>query len=193
MIVCEDADLERAARGAVYGAFSNAGQVCTSTERVYVVDRVADAFTRKVVAETGGCARAPGEFDVGAIIASRSSASSRSTCATPSRAGRACWRAGAAIRPYGGLFFEPTVLVDVDHDMKVMREETFGPVLPIMRVRDEDEALASRTTRPYGLNANVWTRNKRKGTSSRRRSSRAASSSTTACSPTASPSPRSAA
>ena len=64
---------------------------------------------------------------------------------------------------YAGLFFEPTVLDDVTHDMKIMREETFGPVLPIMRVRDEDEALASRTTRRYGLNANVWTRNRRRG------------------------------
>jgi acyl-CoA reductase-like NAD-dependent aldehyde dehydrogenase len=59
MIVCDDADLDRAARGAVYGAFCNAGQVCTSTERVYVVDRVADEFTRRVVEQTGGCARAP--------------------------------------------------------------------------------------------------------------------------------------
>jgi succinate-semialdehyde dehydrogenase/glutarate-semialdehyde dehydrogenase len=64
---------------------------------------------------------------------------------------------------YGGLFFEPTVLVDVDHDMKVMRDETFGPVLPIMRVRDEEEALALANDSPYGLNANIWTRSRRRG------------------------------
>jgi len=63
-----------------------------------------------------------------------------------------------------GLFFEPTVLANVSHEMKVMRDETFGPVLPIMRVRDEDEALALANASRYGLNANVWTRNKRKGT-----------------------------
>ncbi|HVH17460.1 MAG TPA: aldehyde dehydrogenase family protein, partial [Myxococcota bacterium] len=69
MIVCADADLERAARGAVYGAFTNSGQVCTSTERVYVVDDIADAFTRKVVEETGRLRQgATGEFEVGAII-----------------------------------------------------------------------------------------------------------------------------
>jgi succinate-semialdehyde dehydrogenase/glutarate-semialdehyde dehydrogenase len=65
---------------------------------------------------------------------------------------------------YAGWFYEPTVLDDVTHDMKIMREETFGPVLPIMRVRDEDEALAYANDSPYGLNANVWTRNKRRGT-----------------------------
>ena len=69
MIVCEDADLERAARGAVYGAFCNAGQVCTSTERVYVVDRVADEFTRRVIEHTGELRQgAEGEFDVGPMI-----------------------------------------------------------------------------------------------------------------------------
>jgi succinate-semialdehyde dehydrogenase/glutarate-semialdehyde dehydrogenase len=69
MIVCEDADLERAARGAVYGAFCNAGQVCTSTERVYVVDRVADEFTRLVIERTGELRQgADGEFDVGPMI-----------------------------------------------------------------------------------------------------------------------------
>ena len=65
---------------------------------------------------------------------------------------------------YPGFFFEPTVLVDVDHGMRVMRDETFGPILPIMRVRDEDEAIALANDTRYGLNANVWTKNKRRGT-----------------------------
>ena len=165
MIVCEDADLERAARGAVYGAFCNAGQVCTSTERVYVVDRVADEFTRRVVAHTG-------ELRQGAERRVRRRADdprraarrwSRTTSATRWRRARACSRAAAATRSYAGLFFEPTVLDDVTHDMKIMREETFGPVLPIMRVRDADEAIAYANDSPYGLNANVWTRNRRRG------------------------------
>ena len=64
---------------------------------------------------------------------------------------------------YVGLFFEPTVLIDVTHDMDVMREETFGPVLPIMRVRDEEEAIRRANDTRYGLSANVWTREKRRG------------------------------
>ena len=63
-----------------------------------------------------------------------------------------------------GYFFEPTVLTDVTHDMRVMQDETFGPILPIMRVRSEEEALALANDTRYGLNANVWTRNKRRGT-----------------------------
>ena len=166
MIVCADADLDRAARGAVYGAFTNAGQVCTSTERVYVVDEVADAFTRKVVEETARLRQgSAGEFDVGAIIESRQIGiiedHVRDAVARGARV-----LAGGRRNPVEkeGLFFEPTVLVDVDHGMKVMCDETFGPVLPIMRVRDEDEALELANDSRYGLNANVWTRNKRKGT-----------------------------
>src|SRR5262245_21815981 len=165
MIVCADADLERAARGAVYGAFTNSGQVCTSTERVYVVDEVADAFTRKVVEETGRLRQgSSGEFDVGSIIDAKQigiiEEHVRDAVAQAARV-----LAGGRRKPAcKGLFYEPTVLVDVTHDMRVMRDETFGPVLPIMRVRDEDEALALANDSPYGLNANVWTKSKRRGT-----------------------------
>jgi acyl-CoA reductase-like NAD-dependent aldehyde dehydrogenase len=165
MIVCADADLERAARGAVYGAFTNSGQVCTSTERVYVVDEIADAFTRKVVEETGRLRQgASGEFDVGAIIDARQLDVIEEHVRDAVERGARVLAGGRRNPACEGLFFEPTVLVDVSHDMKVMREETFGPVLPIMRVRDEAEAVALANDSPYGLNANVWTRNKRKGT-----------------------------
>jgi acyl-CoA reductase-like NAD-dependent aldehyde dehydrogenase len=165
MIVCADADLERAARGAVYGAFSNSGQVCTSTERVYVVDEVADAFTRRVVEETARLRQgSSGEFDVGAIIESRQIGIIEDHVRDAVARGARVLAGGRRNPVEKGLFFEPTVLVDVDHDMKVMRDETFGPVLPIMRVRDEDEALELANDSRYGLNANVWTKNKRKGT-----------------------------
>jgi acyl-CoA reductase-like NAD-dependent aldehyde dehydrogenase len=164
MLVCADADLERAAAGAVYGAFANAGQVCVSTERVYVVDEVADAFVGKVVEKTAALRQgAEGEFDVGPMIfenqlriVERQVEEARSRGARVLTGGRrnpAC----------KGLFYEPTVLVDVTQDMAVMREETFGPVLPIVRVRDEEEALRLANETSYGLNANVWSRDKRKG------------------------------
>jgi len=164
MIVCADADLERAANGAVYGAFSNAGQVCVSTERVYVVDELHDAFVEKVVAKTAELRQgAEGEFDVGPMI-SASQLEIVSRHVEDARARGAKVRTGGRRNPtQSGLFYEPTVLTDVTHEMAIMREETFGPVLPIMRVRDEDDALRLANDSPYGLNANVWTRDKRKG------------------------------
>lgn len=164
MIVCADADLERAANGAVYGAFSNAGQVCVSTERVYVVDEVADAFTQKVVEKTAALRQgAEGEFEVGPMIwPSQLEIVERHVADAKARGAEV--RTGGRRNPdHPGLFYEPTVLTGVDHEMTVMCEETFGPVLPIMRVRDEDEALRLANDSRYGLNANVWTRDRRKG------------------------------
>jgi succinate-semialdehyde dehydrogenase/glutarate-semialdehyde dehydrogenase len=164
MIVCADADLERAANGAVFGAFSNAGQVCISTERVYVVDEVADEFTRQVVEKTAALRQgASGEFDVGAMITPGQLEIVERHVRDAVAKGARVLAGGRRNPAWPGLFFEPTVLADVTHEMDVMREETFGPVLPIMRVRDEQEALLRANDSRYGLNANVWTRDKRKG------------------------------
>ncbi|MGH0035201.1 MAG: aldehyde dehydrogenase family protein [Myxococcota bacterium] len=164
MIVCDDADLDRAAAGAVYGAFVNAGQVCVSTERVYVVDSVADAFVDKVLARTAELRQgAEGEFEIGAVIWPPQLDVIERHVADAVEKG-ASVRAGGQRNPdCDGLFYEPTVLTDVDHDMLVMRDETFGPILPIMRVSDEQEGLRRANDSRYGLNANVWTRNKHKG------------------------------
>jgi acyl-CoA reductase-like NAD-dependent aldehyde dehydrogenase len=164
MIVCADADLDRAANGAVYGAFANAGQVCVSTERVYVVDEVADEFVRKVVERTAELRQGTsGEFDVGPMIwPHQLEVVERHV--DEARAQGARVLAGGRRNPEcRGLFYEPTVLVDVTDDMAILREETFGPVLPIVRVRDEAEALQRANASRYGLNASVWTRDKRKG------------------------------
>jgi len=165
MIVCADADLDRAARGAVWGAFANAGQVCTSTERVYVVDEVAEEFTRRVLEHTAALRQGhEGEFDVGAVIWPQQLEVIEAHM-EDARAKGAVVRAGGRRNPdLAGYFYEPTVLTDVSHEMAIMREETFGPVLPVMRVPDEETALRLANDSRYGLNANVWTRNKRRGT-----------------------------
>lgn len=165
MIVCADADIERAARGAVFGAFSNSGQARTSTERVYVVDEVADEFTRRCVAETARLRQgAEGEFDVGAIIQPQQIETIEEQVRDALANGARVLTGGRRNPDQPGLFYEPTILANVNHEMAVMRDETCGPVLPIMCVSDEDEALRLANDSRYGLSANVWTRNRYKGT-----------------------------
>lgn len=170
MIVCADADLERAANGAVWGAFANAGQVCCSTERVYAVDDVYDAFVEKVVQKAAQLRQGDsGESDVGALIHAPQLEIIERHVRDARDKGARVLVGGRRNPDCEGIFFEPTVLVDVDHEMDVMREETFGPVLPIMRVRDEEEALRLANATRYGLNANVWTRDPRRGVQLARR------------------------
>jgi acyl-CoA reductase-like NAD-dependent aldehyde dehydrogenase len=165
MLVCADADLERSARGAVFGAFTNSGQVCTSTERVYVVNAVADEFIRRCVDETAALRQgSAGEFDVGAMIWPRQLEVVEEHVRDAVARGAKLLCGGRRNPGERGLFFEPTILVDVNHDMRIMREETFGPVLPIMRVADETEGLRLANDSRYGLNGSVWTRNKHRGT-----------------------------
>jgi acyl-CoA reductase-like NAD-dependent aldehyde dehydrogenase len=159
MIVCADADLERAAGGAVFGGFINAGQFCCGTERVYVVEAVADAFVERVVEKTralrlGGS----GEYDVGPMIWPKQLEIVERHVTDALGRGAKLLVGGKRRADLGGLFYEPTVLGDVTHDMQVMREETFGPVLPIVRVRDEEQALALANDSSYGLSATLWTR-----------------------------------
>jgi succinate-semialdehyde dehydrogenase/glutarate-semialdehyde dehydrogenase len=164
MIVCEDADLENAAAGAVAGAFMNTGQYCCGTERVYVVDAVADAFVAKVVERAAALRQgASGEFDVGPLFWPRQLEIVEEHVNDALAKGARALVGGRRNPSLPGLFYEPTVLVDATHEMKVMREETFGPVLPIVRVRDEEEALRLANDSPYGLSANVWTRSRRHG------------------------------
>jgi betaine-aldehyde dehydrogenase len=164
MIVCADADLARAARGAVYGAFANSGQVCTSTERVYVVEDVADEFTRRVLAETKALRQdSTGEFDVGAIACPQQLEIIDAHVADAVASGARVLAGGRRNPAHRGLFYEPTVLDGVTHQMRIMREETFGPVLPIMRVSDEAEALRLANDTDYGLNASIFTGDRRRG------------------------------
>jgi acyl-CoA reductase-like NAD-dependent aldehyde dehydrogenase len=172
MIVCEDADLERAARGAVYGAFSNAGQVCMSTERVYVHRKLAEPFIARVVELTKELRQGPegeGEVDVGSMT-SREQLEIVERHVDEARAKGARVLVGGRRNPrWPGYFYEPTVLADVNHDMRIMREETFGPVLPIQVVQDDEEALRLANDSRYGLNSSVWTRDRRRGRALARR------------------------
>jgi acyl-CoA reductase-like NAD-dependent aldehyde dehydrogenase len=166
MIVLADADLERAANGAVYYSMQNGGQTCISIERVYVEAPAYDEFvakvTEKVKALRQGVPHGAGSVDIGAVTFPPQAEIIADHVSDAVDKG-AHVLAGGHLKEGPGRFFEPTVLVDVDHTMKAMTEETFGPTLPIMKVRDEGEAIRLANDSPYGLAASVWTRDKAKG------------------------------
>ncbi len=147
MIVLSDADLERAANFATYYSMQNAGQTCISIERVYVEAPVYDEFvakvTEKVRALRVGKPEGYGSVEVGAITFPPQLEIIKDHVADAREKGARVLTGGHEL-PGPGRFFEPTVLVDVDHTMKFMTEETFGPTLPIMKVRDADEAVRAR-------------------------------------------------
>jgi succinate-semialdehyde dehydrogenase/glutarate-semialdehyde dehydrogenase len=158
MIVCEDADIERAARGAVWGAFYGCGQVCMSVERAYVVESAYDEFVQAVVAEARRVRTSDEpEAMVGSLIAPFQLERVEEHVRDAQTQGARVLLGGRPIKG-PGHFYEPTVLVDVDHSMDLMKDETFGPVLPIMRVKDDDEAVRLANDSPFGLDASVWSR-----------------------------------
>ena len=157
LIVCADADVERAAHAAVWAAFTNCGQTCIGTERVYVVEAVADRFVGAVLALTARLRQVPGG-DVGAMVHEHQVTVSETHVADARRRGATVAAGGNRLEVGGRPAYAPTVLLEVDHSMLAMREETFGPLLPVMRVADEAEALALANDSPYGLGASVFGR-----------------------------------
>jgi acyl-CoA reductase-like NAD-dependent aldehyde dehydrogenase len=159
MVVCEDADLGRASKAAVWGAFQNSGQTCMSVERVYVAEKVYDRFVERVVDETRKIRQtADGAGDIGSMTFAPQLEKVEAHIADATAKGATVLTGGSRI-DRDGLWFEPTVLTNVDHTMDIMVDETFGPVLPIMAVADAKEAIALANDSEYGLNSSVWSRN----------------------------------
>jgi acyl-CoA reductase-like NAD-dependent aldehyde dehydrogenase len=172
MIVLADADLERAANAATYYSMQNGGQTCISVERVYVESPVYDEFVTKVSdkvrALRQGVPGGPGSVDVGAVTFAPQLDIVRRHVQEAQEAGARVLVGGHAHED-SGRFYEPTVLVDVDHSMACMSEETFGPTLPIMKVRDAEDAIAKANDSQYGLGASVWTKDVARGEAIARR------------------------
>lgn len=164
MVVCRDADVERAAKGAVWAGFMNCGQSCGSVERVYVAEKIAGEFTERVV-ELAQKIKVGDPADPETDMGPMASLSQLKTVKDHIQDAR---EKGAEIlfggnNPTGlpGYFISPTVLSRVDHTMKIMKEETFGPTLPIMTFSDPEEAVSLANDSSLGLTASIWTRNKK--------------------------------
>ncbi len=167
MIVCADADLGNAISGAVWGGFANAGQTCSGIERVYVMREIADRFVEGVAREAQklrlgnpieweteiGPMTSPGQYEIVVdLIEDAVASGATKLCGGPT--------------PVAGLsdkYIAPTVLTGVTHEMRIMNEEVFGPVLPIVVVDSEQEAIDLANDSEFGLGASVWTKDRQKG------------------------------
>ncbi|MEI5524088.1 succinic semialdehyde dehydrogenase [Streptomyces brasiliscabiei] len=166
MLVLEDADIEKAAAGAVRACFSSAGQLCISIERLYVHEAVADAFLERFAARTKamrlGTSLAYGA-EMGSLVGERQLETVTRHVDEAVEKGAKVVAGGVARPDIGPYFYEPTILDGVTEPMSVCTEETFGPVVSIYRFKDEDAAIEEANSTAYGLNASVWTKDGRRG------------------------------
>jgi acyl-CoA reductase-like NAD-dependent aldehyde dehydrogenase len=166
VVVCGDADIDRAAQAITWGGFANSGQVCASVERVYAVESIHDALVERIAKQARelrqGDASGVQDVDVGAMAWDRQVDNVERLVDAAVAAG-AKVEAGGKRRPGPGMFFEPTVLTNCTQDMDVMRKEIFGPVVPIMKVKNEEEAVRLANDSQLGLLAYVFTRDRERG------------------------------
>jgi succinate-semialdehyde dehydrogenase/glutarate-semialdehyde dehydrogenase len=165
-IICSDADLEWTTSGIVWSGLLFTGQSCSSIERIYVMEDIADEFTRMIVEKTKKLKVGNGldpETDIGPMIASFQIKNVLKHLKDAKKKGAKILIGGKRIGNEESLFFEPTILTDVNHDMLVMKKETFGPVLCIMRVKSLEEAVRLANDTEYGLTASIWTKDLEKG------------------------------
>lgn len=158
-LVFADADLARAARAIAWAGLANAGQSCMSIERVYVEKEAYPAFLSALCAEVGRLRlndEDPAVGEIGPIIAERQVQIILSQLEEAYALGARALVGGRVVERHGGFWCEPTVLVDVHHGMRILREETFGPILPVMPFADEEQAVALANETEYGLSAAVF-------------------------------------
>jgi acyl-CoA reductase-like NAD-dependent aldehyde dehydrogenase len=164
-IVLADADIDLTAVALIQGAFENAGQMCISIERVYVEEAIYDALIERILFHMQRMyISASDGFDVivGSMTNQRELDRTKAHIADAVARGARVLAGGKERPDIGPLFYEPTVLVDVDHSMEIMLEESFGPLMPIMRVKDVEEALRLANDSRYGLSASIFSRNLRR-------------------------------
>jgi acyl-CoA reductase-like NAD-dependent aldehyde dehydrogenase len=168
MIICDDADLAQAVGAAMLGVFTACGQMCVAAERLYVFSGIYDQFVSAVVERARALRQGPpaadrgGDFDVGALTMPRQLAIIQRQVDDAVSKGARLLCGGRRNPHYPGQFYEPTVLVDCDHSMAVVREETFGPVMTILRVDSEAEAIRLANDTVYGLGSSVFTKDRRR-------------------------------
>ncbi len=166
MIVLDDADLQKAANFAVNGSLRNTGQVCVSVERIYVGQKAAPKFIELVKEGVKNFKYGSGydeSVQMGPLVSSTQRENVLSQVKEAVKEGAKLESGGGKINDNGGFFMEPTLLTNLTHKHRIMRDETFGPVVCIQTVKSEAEAVTLANDSPFGLGATVWTKNKKKG------------------------------
>ncbi len=166
-VVLDDADLDRTAGAILWGGFANAGQVCASVERVYATGHVYDELVRRVTDQAAklqvGPPNGDGVVDIGAMTWPEQRDIVEALVADAREKGGRVTTGGERVANGDGTFYRPTVIADCNHDMRVMKEEVFGPVVPFMRVQDEAEAIRLANESHLGLGAYVFTKDRERG------------------------------